>query len=240
MDPQSLEQRLSRISTLWSLVYQAHHGSTDAVSAAQRALLERYSGAVHRYLLGALHDPDAADELFQEFALRFVRGDFKRVDPERGRFRSFVKTALFHLIVDFRRRPHPPAVPAHAPHAADPERDFVESWRAELLDRTWLALAEVERKTGQPHHTVLRLRAEKPLLSSAELATDLGALLGKSFTVDGVRQALHRARERYADLLLNEVVQSLDNPTLDQVEEELTDLGLLSYCRSALERRTGR
>jgi RNA polymerase sigma-70 factor (ECF subfamily) len=240
MDHQSLEERLSRISTLWSLVYQAHHGSTETVGAAQRALLERYSGAVHRYLLGALHDPDAADELFQEFALRFVRGDFKRVDPERGRFRSFVKTALFHLIVDFRRRPRPPALPADAPEVADPERDFVESWRAELLDRTWVALAEVERKTGQPHHTVLRLRAEKPLLSSTELAAELGARLGKSLTVDGVRQALHRARERYADLLLNEVLQSLDNPTLDQVEEELTDLGLLAYCRSALDRRTRR
>src|SRR5260370_23847891 len=100
MDEQSLNQRLSRISTLWTVVYQAHQGSTDAVSAAQRALLERYSGAIHRYLLGAVRDPEVADDLFQEFALRFLRGDFNRADRERGRFRNFIKTSLFHLIVD--------------------------------------------------------------------------------------------------------------------------------------------
>lgn len=246
MDHDSRNQRLSRISTLWSLVYQAHQGSGEGVSAAQRALLERYGGAVHRYLLGALHDPDAADELFQEFALRFLRGDFKRADRERGRFRDFVKTALFHLIVDYQKRqqkrPQPLAGAWQEPSVAPPtvsdaERGFLESWREELLEQTWGALAQFEQKTGQPYHTVLHVRAEQPLLSSAELADQLSRQLDKSFTVPAVRQALHRAREKFADLLLNEVVHSLESPTVPQVEEELLALGLLAYCRSALDRR---
>jgi RNA polymerase sigma factor (sigma-70 family) len=249
LDQESRNQHLSHISTLWSLVYQAHQGSPETVSAAQRRLLERYSGAIHRYLLGALRDPDAADDLFQEFALRFLRGDFKRADPQRGRFRSFVKTSLFHLVIDHqrRRREQAPAPLAdgqepatQTPELDDAERRFVESWRDELMDRSWQALAEVERRTGQPHYTVLRCRSEQPLLSSAELAEQLGTRLGREFTVHGVRQALHRARDKMADLLLHEVIQSLDNPTPQELEDELTDLGLLSYCRGALDRRGGR
>src|SRR5262245_41794459 len=97
-DPEKVHERLSRITTLWSLVYEAHGDAADAAKAAQHRLMDRYGGAAHRYLLGALRDADAADDLFQDFSLRFLRGDFRNADPERGRFRDFVKTALFHLI----------------------------------------------------------------------------------------------------------------------------------------------
>jgi hypothetical protein len=38
--------------------------------------------------------------------------------------------------------------------------------------------------------------------------------------------------------LLDEVRHSLENPEADHLEEELIELGLLEYCRPALERRT--
>src|SRR5947209_8115651 len=43
-------QRLSLIPTLWSLVYLAHHGPAEAANSARQQLLERYRGAVYRYL----------------------------------------------------------------------------------------------------------------------------------------------------------------------------------------------
>ena len=64
---------LSQIQTAWSMVRQAH-GDDTAVHAAQQSLLDRYGGAVRRYALASLRDEDAADEVSQEFALRFVRG----------------------------------------------------------------------------------------------------------------------------------------------------------------------
>ena len=94
---------LSHIQTAWSMVRRAH-GDHTAVQSAQQALLDRYGGAVRRYALAALRDEDAADEVFQEFALKFVRGDFEGADPERGRFRAFVKTIVYRLIVDYQRR----------------------------------------------------------------------------------------------------------------------------------------
>jgi RNA polymerase sigma-70 factor (ECF subfamily) len=242
MEQDNRQQRLSHITTLWSLVHQAHQGPTDAVTAAQRHLLERYGGAVHRYLLGALRDAEAADDQFQEFCVRFLRGDFRRADPERGRFRDFVKTAVFHLIVDYQKRRRLPPLEGHEPAVtssplAEADQEFLQSWREELLDRAWLGLAEIERKTGQPCYTVLHFRTEQPLLSSAAMADQLGARLGKAFTVASLRQALYRAREKFTDLLLQQVRQSLDEPSEEALEQELLDLGLLTYCQSALQRR---
>ncbi len=248
MSETEFNQRLSRITTQWTLIYQAHQSQVETVSAAQRALLKRYCGAVYRYLLGALRNADAAEELSQEFALRFVRGDFKRADPERGRFRDFVKTALYHLIVDYHRRekkrPQPlPAdsgqLPNAEPEPVQSDQEFLARWREELLDRTWEALAELQAQTGQLYHTVLRWRAEHPKAPAAQLAEQLSVESGKPFTDVGIRQTLHRARTKFAELLLQEVARSLESSEPERLEQELIDLGLLVYCRPALDRRAG-
>jgi RNA polymerase sigma-70 factor (ECF subfamily) len=227
------------------MVFQAHQGEADAARAAQQALLQRYSGAIYRYLLGALRDPDAADEVFQDFALKFVRGYFRRADPGHGRFRDFVKTALSNQIKDYRHKklgsplklPEgiEPAASGHDPAASDQE--FLDRWREELLERTWEALEQVQKQTGQTVYAVLRFRADHPQLASTEMAEQLSAQLGKPLSASGVRQSLHRARERFAELLLDEVARSLQTTDLERLEQELIDLGLQAYCRSALDQR---
>src|SRR5438105_8496324 len=143
-----LDHRISRISTMWSLIYRAHHGSAEALKSARQELLERYGGAARRYLGKVLHNPDAADEVFQEFALQLVHGDLRGANRQRGRFRNFVKGTLFHLIADYRkrRRQWPGPLPADGAALADDsegvasDRPFVESWCDELLARAWAAL----------------------------------------------------------------------------------------------------
>src|SRR5262249_35853554 len=144
-----------------------------------------------------LADESAAEDLFQEFALRLVHGDLRGADPGRGRFRDFVKGVLFHLVADHHKRQHrrprplPSAYPEPAvepPTLAGLAGDLVAGGREELLARSWAALAEVERQTGWPVHTVLRLRAEHPDRPSPQLAEDLRARLGKPFTAAGARQ----------------------------------------------------
>jgi RNA polymerase sigma-70 factor (ECF subfamily) len=248
MDLEQLNQHLSQISTTWTALYQAHGGSAESAKAAQWKLLQRYQAAVYRYLLAAVRDPDAADDLFQEFALRFLRGDFKRADPERGRFRNFLKTALYHLIVDHQRRhqhrPRPlpvdgPEPTAAAPPPAESDSEFLTIWRAELMARAWDALAEHDRATGQHLHTVLRFRTDHPDVRSPQMAEQLAARVGKPLSPEWVRKRLYLAREKFTDLLLDEVTRSLDRPTPDEVERELLDLGLWEYCRAAFARRHG-
>jgi RNA polymerase sigma factor (sigma-70 family) len=238
--------RLSRIDTLWSVVRQANETDRDKARQAQQDLLDRYGGAVRRYLLGSLRNEDAADEVFQEFSLNLVRGAFQNANPDQGRFRNFIKTSLFHLIIDYHRRARHRAAPLQAdvPDSSDEpgalaaeEEAFTKTWREDLLARAWQSLAETEQKSGKPYHSVLRFRFEHSEMHSPEIAEQLGARLGKPLTAGAVRVLVHRARELFADLLLDAVCDSLDDPSRDQLEEELIDLKLLEYCRSALERR---
>jgi RNA polymerase sigma-70 factor (ECF subfamily) len=245
MDANDLNARLSRISTRWSEFLQAHEGPAEAVAAAQRVLMQRYAGAVYRYLAAMVRDADIAHDLAQEFAVRFLRGDFRRVTPERGRFRDFVKMALRNLVIDYHRRRNvrPQQMPANSSEPVDPaepdhdfDRQFLESWRKELLERAWEALAQVQQATGKPFHAVLRFRADHPELRSAQMADQLGAQLGRPVTADWVRKTLERARSRFADLLVEDVSHSVENPTREKLEEELIEVGLQEYCRPALER----
>jgi RNA polymerase sigma factor (sigma-70 family) len=245
MENVEADPHLSQMSTQWTMVFQAHRGTPDEVSAAVSRLMCRYSGAVHRYLLRAVKDPDAAAELDQEFALRFLRGDFRHCDPKRGRFRDYVKRAVQNLINDHYRRQRPNiSLDARTPEPAaldsgiaQFEQQFLESWRKDLLDRAWIALAELEKNSGQPYHTVLRSRVDHPDLPSHELAAQLSRALQRPLTAGAVRQALQRSRRKYVNYLIAEVLASLDRPTRDDLEEELSDLNLLDHCRPFMKGR---
>ena len=230
------EPHLSQIQTSWT----AHGGPPDVAAAARADLLNRYGGAVRRYLRAATGDPDAADDLAQEFALRFLRGDFRGADPEKGRFRDSLKRAVRNLLRDRhrRRRAGPVAIPEEAlePAVLDPDpagldAQFLAGWREELLARAWQALARDQDPAGAPYHDVLRYRAEHPELRSPELAVRLSAALGRPVSAVWVRQVLLRARARFVAALTAEVAGSLADPDEDQVQEELAELGLLEYCR---------
>ncbi len=238
-------KQLNQIGTLWSVVRRAHAGADDEARQARQRLLERYTGAVRRYLLGALRDAEAADDLAQDFACRFLAGSLGGADQSRGRFRDFVKGVLFNMIADYHKKrsrgPRQMAEDAPEPgadcaQAAERDAAFTRGWREELLSRAWEALRRQEQDTRQPYHTVLRLRAEKPHLSSTQLAEELTVSLGRELTAPGVRKTLERARDAFGDLLLDEIAQGLDAPTRDLIEEELADLGLLEQCRDAVAR----
>src|SRR5215475_4796944 len=138
-DSSSAGRNLNQIETLWPVLMRAHDGASSEAGAAQLTILQRYRPAVYRYLLACLGDADAADELFQDFSLRFVRGDFRNANPEKGRFRDLLKSALYHLIVDHHKK-RQRAMPQVAPDRPEPtaatastlnsDRQFLAAWRA--------------------------------------------------------------------------------------------------------------
>lgn len=246
MDDQA-RLHLSELATSWSMLRRAGAAadSPEEAAAAQRATLERYAPAIHRYLLAATRDRDRADDLFQEFALKFLRGDFHRADPQRGRFRDYLKTSLYHLIVreQTQRRPAPLTIDAPGPDEsiAGPAEDeaFLKIWREELIQKAWRVLMDHEAEDGRPLHTVLRFRADHPELDSRGLAEALSARLGRDLSAEWVRKWLHQARKRFAAALCDEVARSLGDgdPSADELERELQVLGWLDNCRDALRDR---
>lgn len=248
MDDRELHSRLSLISTRWTLLKAAHDpAQDDRALRAQSDMMERYLGAVYRYLSAAVRSPDLADDLTQEFALRFLSGRFRSVDSGRGRFRDYLKTCLFHLVDDhFRgqRKVPRPGLTAEAevvdshPQVSDFDAIFLQSWRSELLAKAWAALAREEQQTGQPFHTVLQLRVQQPQAPSGALAEQLTVSLGRPMTAENFRQTLRRSRERFAASLFDEISQSLGTCSRVEIAAELADLDLLRYCQQILDRTT--
>jgi RNA polymerase sigma-70 factor (ECF subfamily) len=237
----------SWVKTTWSKIFQGR-GDDGAAQQARNELLVRYHEAVYHYFLRQIRDPHVAQELYSNFALRLIETDalLKRADPQRGRFRNYLKTALHHMIVDHyrrvrRRREDEVLVDDEggnidvADRAADATFDPI--WRQELLNQAWKALEAAEKQGGQPHYTVLRFQSDNPGLKGPDLAARLTEKLGKETSYENARMLLHRARKRFAALLLEEVERSLETPTPDDLEQELIDLKLLEICKQALEKR---
>lgn len=194
-----------------------------------------------RFLRTSLRDDDAALEMLQEFALKFVRGDFRNASPASGRFRSFLKTALANQMRDHRaklatRRKHEVASLDNVAELDASEPPFESCWSEELLSRAWTALLDHERSTGQPFYSVLRLRVTHGDKTSLELADLLTHELSLSPPMSDVsfRKSLQHAREKFAELLIADIASQFPAPTLEEVEAELIELNLLPYCRVAL------
>lgn len=223
------EEHLARLSTQWSVVLRAQ-GQGDEARNAQCEVLTRYHRAVYHYLAAATGDPHAAADLAQDFALRFVRGDFHALDPGRGHFRGFLRTVLRNLVTDHYRVRGRSPVPLSA-DVAEPTRetvanDFDRRWRDELLRRSWEELWRAQAPGGPPYFDALKWRSQNPDRPTSEGA----AALARPMSPDAFRQVVHRARDKFVTYLRGEVALTLSNYDPLAVDRELADLRLLAYC----------
>ena len=236
------EARLSRIGTLWSVVRRASDDG-DLAGAAQQQLLERYGGAIRRYLLAAVKNQYIADELFQEFAVKLIKGDFKNANPELGKFRSYVKSILFRMVADHFRKnqsrkeqniENPDIYEIkNSPNESAEDEAFLQAWRNGVLAKAWSVLKAAEDAGGAPHFTVLRIRVDHPATSTDDLAGLISNAIGKPVTGGHGRVLVHRARDQFAQVLIEVVADSLENPTRETVELELIEVRLMDYCQDA-------
>lgn len=237
VDAKSLSDRLSQMNTWWQVVAQAAGGSTQKREPARAWIAERYAGVVRRYLTKAV-GPEAAEELAQDFAVRVMEGRYAKADQGRGRFRDYLKTCIFAMVADYRAkqaRTKMQPLPEKwepADHGTGSDEEWTQCWRQVLIDRTLGILQQDDRRKGQHLYTVLSLRREQPELSSQQAATILSERIGKPVTDVWVRKRFLRARQRFAELLLQIVAESVNPATLERVLEELADLKLLDYVRT--------
>lgn len=232
------EERIDAIQTRWSMVRQAHGGDLpeNAVDA-RRALVMRYSPAVRKYVGAMVRNNEQADDLAQDVMMRLMRGDFAGADPDRGRFRDLLKTAIRNMVRNHwdksgRRAASDAGLDAVADSASEElESVWVGAWQKTIIDQTFSRmLAEDGGKPG-PGYQLLKLRAEFPDATSDELAERLTKKSGKEFRADATRQLLKRTRARFVAFLLDEVRSGLDDESDERVQQELADLGLLAYLK---------
>jgi RNA polymerase sigma factor (sigma-70 family) len=240
-DFDTISSRLDSMTTRWSLVRRAHQASILSAGQARNELVLRYSSAIRSYVRAILRDEARADELAQDAVVRLLSGDFAGADPNRGRFRDLLKVSVRnmarnHWEKENRRRPAAVNVEdVAATSSASEDSAWLASWGQNALDLTWSAMESFERsQPGSSAMVLLRLRARFPEASSDELAQRLTEKTGQSITPEALRQQLRRARVKFAELLIAEIADGLENATPDDVEEELAALGLMDYVRDLL------
>ncbi len=243
MDSNSLNERLSQIDTWSTMLLQANAEATQQREQARAWLVERYEKVVRRYLIKPVGAEGAA-ELVQEFAGRMLEGRYRNVDKSIGRFRDYLKTCLFSLVADYRKKQAQTKAeqlpdqwePADHRTNEDADEEWRLTWRQDLIDRTLESLKRLDRRQDQFLYPVLRLRMDQPDLTSEQAAAVLSERIGKPVSDGWLRKKLMQARQRFADLLMEEVARSVNPPTLERVTDELTDLNLLHYCGSLQKR----
>ncbi len=240
---------LSNIATCWTMVRNASAPDKSACRTAQEQLLNVYSNSIRRYLIASLRDEVAADEVFQNFALKLVRGDFASADPEFGKFRSFVKTVLYRLMMDYHRDrkrngrfneiASDPTDDRFDSISKTADADFQRHWREGLLNFAWKQLQLHQEQQGGMYYSLLRTKAQFPDLTNDELLSTVATDTGKQLSSGSLRVTLHRARQKFSDFLLEALASSIQNPTDAVLEDELIALDLKKYkvCNDAMNRK---
>jgi RNA polymerase sigma-70 factor (ECF subfamily) len=229
------DSALNQISTRWATIGDPSQ------------FILRYGTAIHKYLLALLKNRHEAEDVAQDFLLRFLeRGGFPNARADRGRFRDYLKTAVRNAALSkLRKKTRTVSASEDMPEPADPaepapseaDTEWVSGWRNCLLEKCWNALERMQRsrsKEGNLFHTVLRLTADHPGEEGDQLAARATAAAGRPVKVDAFRKQVSRARRAFAGLILKEVSATLEHPDADRVEEELIDLGLMELVRDYL------
>src|ERR1041385_3981153 len=91
--------------TNWSMVLSAGNPASSKVGEAREKLCSTYWPPLYNYVRRQGYSPEDAQDLVQAFFLKSLEKDFlARADPTKGRFRSFLLTALRHFLLDQRDR----------------------------------------------------------------------------------------------------------------------------------------
>ena len=230
--------RLENVQTRWSLLRQAGQSESSLVDA-RNTLVLRYAGPIRTYVMAMVRDNDDADELAQDAVMRLLKGDFAGADPNRGRFRDLLRTALRNMVRNHWKRQKvrkASTLEFDISEDSDDEQDpWLETWRNSLLDFAWAELKQIENDSDNRFpFTVLTVRTENPDATSSELAEKYSQTLGKPIKADTYRQQLKRARQVFSESLLRELRDGLDDPTPERVHDEVVALGLYEWLKDDL------
>ncbi len=226
------------VTTRWTRVLQARGDSTEA-KAALSDLCTAYYAPVFAFIRRHAPDEDSARDLTQEFFARLLaRGGIATVDPQRGRFRSFLLGAVKHFLADMRdhdRRLKRGAgqvivsldadtgtqsgLEAPDSKTAAPDREFDHKWALTLLGRAFATIEQEYKdagKSGQFDALKSWLTGDGENVSQAEAARQLGMNEG------AVKVAIHRLRRRLRELIKNEISQTVKDRA--DIDMEMHDL----------------
>jgi RNA polymerase sigma-70 factor (ECF subfamily) len=222
------------LTTRWSLVMSAAAES----DASLEALCRQYWFPAYAVARRGGHDVESAKDLTQAFFAKLLEKRWLvTADPAKGRFRTFLITALKRFMVNEWHRENAAKrgggremIPldtsvAESLYAREdrralaPDALFDRHWALALLDAAMLRLENEYREGGREEE----FAELKPCLTAGRGETDYEQLARVLSRSEGaVRVAVHRLRKRYRAVFREEIARTVDNE--NDVEDEMREL----------------
>jgi RNA polymerase sigma factor (sigma-70 family) len=223
------------VTTHWSVVLCAGGGDSASAREALGRLCQVYWYPLYAYVRRRGHSPEDSQDLTQEFFARLLaRNWVGSADPGKGRFRTFLLTAMNHFLADEwdrlkaqKRGGGQRVLPLEVesaetrfqlepPDPLTPEMIYERRWAQTLLETVFEQLRQAYAAEGKA-----ALFAElKGSLVQARAGVRYADLAERLKLNEGaLRVAVHRLRQRYRVLLRAEIAHTVAGPV--EVEEEL-------------------
>ena len=225
-------------TTRWTMVCAVGGENTQEAASALQELCQTYWYPLYSFVRSkGLAAEEAADVTQAFFADLLKREDLKRVDPEKGKFRSFLLAAIKHFLLNHWDKQKaqkrgggksPLALDFSAAdsrfrlepaHSATPETIYQRQWAQTLLERVQNRHRKEFEERGQSH------RYERlHLFLAGKNAEETLAAAAKQLSMSevAVKVAVHRMRQRFGELLRMEIAQTVSEP--GEIDEEIQQL----------------
>jgi RNA polymerase sigma-70 factor (ECF subfamily) len=224
--------------TRWSVVLTAKDLSAPNCEQAMATLCEQYSYPVYAFIRRKGHSPHDAEDLAQGFFHRLIGKEFLRsVDREKGRFRTFLLTAVQRFLCNEWEKSQAQKRGGGAlfvtwdadaaeqrycqepSHELSPEKLFDRRWALTLLEKAM----QDSRKEYELAGNLALFNALQPYLLGDQNHDGYKALAGQLGMSEGsLRVAAYRLRKRYGILLREQIEETVEDAA--DVDDELNQL----------------
>jgi RNA polymerase sigma factor (sigma-70 family) len=225
-------------TTHWSVVLQAGGSDSPAATDALATLCRAYWFPLYAYVRRQGHTIEDAQDFTQEFFTRLLeRKSVRLADRNRGRFRTFLLTSLKHFLINEWRKVNCEkrgggqqviSLDAEATETrflaepADgrtPDKAFDRRWAMVVLDRV-LNQLQAEFAAGERGRLFEALKSCLTGDDNESSYAEIGRRL--EMTEGNIKVTVHRLRQRYRELLKQEISMTVDGP--EAVDEEIRHL----------------
>jgi RNA polymerase sigma-70 factor (ECF subfamily) len=225
-------------TTHWSVILAAGNQSSPDYTRALSTLCETYWFPLYAYLRRRGYNRQQAEDYTQSFfASLLERQSIGKADPEKGKFRSFLLASLKHFLADEYDRTEAQkrgggrkslsldiedGETRYSREPVDtlsPEKLFERYW-AQMVLKQAMARLKAEYVNADKQQLFEHLKAYLTMEPGSMSYHSVAARL--NMTEGAVKVAVYRLRQRYGELVREEIAQTVT--TTEQIEDEIREL----------------
>lgn len=203
---------------------RSSHSWTEAESAAGFVL--RYLSPMRRQLIGVMGSESEADQALRILLTHLVSAGFG--EHRKGKLRDFLAKAVRSCAkARLSEQGQLDDASERLAKISTDSKDWLILWRECLLQRAWRALERIEHQNpGKPLYSVLWCSTTDAKAGWDQLASAVQNRCGVQLSQMQLQELKQEAKANFAQLLADEVVETLEKADKASVKQEIRNLGI--------------